>query len=276
MLFLRKIKKSISKKNRINRIKMWTQRMVVVLFIPLLINTILDFIPEDKTTGYLEVRSSFGLVSSLKLPDGSKVWLNSGSYIKYPVEFKKNKREVYITGEAYLSVVKDENKRFIVNTLDGLSIEVVGTEFNMDAYESNDKITTTLVEGSICLYYNDKNNILKKYTMMPEQQVAYARQDGSLSGQPTYILKDIAWKNGSIIFRNTPFDEVLWILSKRFNVDFSVKQEALREYSFTGSFTDQNLTRILEHFRISSGINYSQKHIVNDNGEILKTEIDFY
>jgi ferric-dicitrate binding protein FerR (iron transport regulator) len=273
---LRKMKRRISSKDRINKVKMWTQRIAVVLFIPLLVNAVLDFFPKDETFGYMEARSSFGLVSFLELPDGSKVWLNSGSYIKYPAKFKQDKREIYITGEAYLSIAKDENKKFIVNTLDNLSIEVSGTEFNLDAYESNDRVTTTLVEGAICLYYEDGSNALKKYAMTPGQQTVYSRETGKLSRKSTYVQKDIAWKKGSVIFRNTSFNEALWILSKRFNVDFVVKKESLRDYSFTGSFTDQNLIRILEHFRISSGINYSQQQIVDDNGEILKTEIDLY
>lgn len=274
---LKKMKKKVAGKRRTRTAKIWMQRAAAVLLIPSLIVSLLYFMSEEKEqAGYIEAKSSFGLVSSLELPDGSKVWLNSGSYIKYPVRFKAGSREVYITGEAYLSVAKDERRKFIVRTLDDLSIEVTGTEFNIDAYESNDRITTTLVEGSICLYYSDRSGGLKKHTMKPEQQTAYHRETGRLSGQRTYVPKDIAWKNHSVIFRNTPFDEALWILSKRFNVDFIIKKESLREYSFTGTFTDQNLTRILEHFRISSGINYSQRQVVNDAGEILKSEIDLY
>ncbi|MDR0572560.1 MAG: FecR family protein [Tannerella sp.] len=274
---LKKIKKKVAGENRMRILKTGLQRIAVVLLIPSLIISCLYFMPDnDPSGGDVEVNSNFGLISSLVLPDGSKVWLNSGSHIKYPLRFKKDCREVYLTGEAYLSVVKDESRKFIVRTLNDLSVEVAGTEFNIDAYETNDKITTTLVEGSICLYYQDCDGRRKKYAMKPEQQTVYSRKTGKLSGKYTYVPKDVAWKNRSVIFRNTPFDEALWILSKRFNVDFIVKKESLHDYSFTGSFTDQHLTRILEHFKISSGINYAQRQVVTDDGEILKSEIDLY
>lgn len=273
---LKKTKTKIKKTNQPHQLYVWSQRVINVLFIPLLIGVSLYFIPAEEQVRYMEAYGSSGLISTLELPDGSKVWLNSGSYIKYPVEFNGKKREVFVTGEAYVSVVKDNEKKFIVRTLDNISVEVFGTEFNIDAYETNDKITTTLIEGSICLIHMDSNKTIKKCTMKPDQQIAYNRSTHEFMQQPTYILKDIAWKNGRVLFRNTPFDEALWILSKRFNVEFTVKNESFHHNSFTGSFTDQNLTRILEHFKISSGINYSQQQIVNEDGETQKTKIELY
>ena len=274
---LRKVKKKAADKKRKKMTIKWFQWIATILFIPMIICTALYFMPKEKPQQrYIEAVSNFGLISSIELPDGTKIWLNSGSYVKYPVEFDKDIREIYIEGEAYLSVAKDNGKKFIVKTVDDYSIEVLGTEFNIDAYKGNDKITTTLVEGSICLYFKDENSEQKKLFMKPEQQTTYLRNTGELTGRTTYIPKEIAWKSGSVMFRNTPFDEALWILSKRFNVNFTVKKESLHDYSFTGTFTDQNLTRILEHFKISSGINYSQRQIVNDDDEVLKTEIDLY
>lgn len=273
---LKKIKYKISVSDQTNKRHMWMQRILTILFIPLLISTILHVLPDEGPVRYMEAYASSGLISSLELPDGSRVWLNSGSYIKYPVDFGKERREVYITGEAYLSVAKDDKKKFIVQTLDNLSIEVYGTEFNIDAYDTNDKIITTLIEGSISLCHTDSNKTVKKYVIKPDQQIAYNRDAKKFIQQPTYIPKDIAWKNGKVLFRNTSFDEALWILSKRYNVDFSVQKESLHNNSFTGSFTDQNIIRILDHFKISSGINYSLKQIVDEKGETLKTKIELY
>lgn len=273
---LKKIKIKIKKTNQPDNLFVWSQKVINVLFFPLLISVCMYFIPAKEQVRYMEAYASSGLISTIELSDGSKVWLNSGSYIKYPVEFKGKKREVFVTGEAYFSVMKDDDKRFVVRTLDDISVEVVGTEFNIDAYETNDKITTTLIEGKICLYHTDSNKTIKKYSMTPNQQIIFKRGTHEFMRSPTYIYKDIAWKNGRILFRNTTFDEALWILSKRFNVEFTVKNESLHNNSFTGSFTDQNLTRILEHFKISSGINYSQQQIVNEEGETLKTRIELY
>jgi ferric-dicitrate binding protein FerR (iron transport regulator) len=275
---LKKINRRLKQKNKRMTAVNLLHRITIISFVPLLIGTILYLKSpaEEQQTRYMEARAGYGLISSLELPDGSKVWLNSGSYIKYPSTFAKNKREVYVTGEAYFSVVKDADRKFVVQTHEHLSLEVLGTEFNIDAYETNDFIKTTLVEGSVHINYTNEKGEAKRFLMKPEQQITYIPQTHKINLQNAYVQKDIAWKNGHVIFRNTPFDEALWILNKRFNVNFIVKKEALHDYSFTGSFTDQDLIRILEHFKLSSGINYSQKQMISENGEIQKTEINLY
>ena len=117
----------------------WFQRAAAILFIPLLLSVIYNEIKED-TPQYMEVRSHHGMISSVDLPDGSKVWMNSGSYLKYPVRFTGGKREVFLDGEAFFSVRSDEKERFIVNTSNKIKVDAVGTEFNMDAYSENDSI----------------------------------------------------------------------------------------------------------------------------------------
>jgi ferric-dicitrate binding protein FerR (iron transport regulator) len=274
---LRKITKRIEIKRRRRNIETGIYRITAICFLPLLIGTLLYLMPETEgTVRYMTARASTGAVSFLELPDGSEVWLNSGSYVRYPVVFSGEKREVYFSGEAYFSVAKDAKRKFIVQTPRQLSLEVTGTEFNIDAYETNDFVKTTLVEGTISLICLDGTGEYRKYPMKPEQQITYLPQTREARLQKTYIQKDIAWKNGRVIFRDTPFEEALWILSKRFNVSFKVRKEALYKNSFTGTFTDQDLTRILEHFKLSSGIRYSQKQLINDDGEIQKTEIEMY
>jgi ferric-dicitrate binding protein FerR (iron transport regulator) len=273
---LKKVNRRIARRKRRRTTVRWVNRITAICFIPLLAGTILYLAPPaEEQTRYMEAQASYGLTTSLELPDGSKVWLNSGTYIKYPTAFSKEKREVYIDGEAYFSVAKDAEKKFVVQTYN-VSLEVTGTEFNIDAYKTTDFIKTTLVEGAVSLNYANEKGEAKRFTMKPEQQITYLPETGKISLKNAYVPKEIAWKSGRVVFRNTPFNEALWVLSKRFNVDFIVKKEALHDYSFTGSFTDQNLTRILEHFKLSSGINYSQKQRMNENGELHKTEIELF
>jgi ferric-dicitrate binding protein FerR (iron transport regulator) len=274
---LRKITRRIERKRRRRNIKTGIYRLTAICFLPLLAGTLLYLIPgKEGPVRYMTARASAGAVSFLELPDGSEVWLNSGSYVRYPVVFSGDKREVYVSGEAYFSVAKDAKRKFIVQAPHHLSLEVTGTEFNIDAYETNGFVKTTLMKGAVSLICLNGTGEYRKYPMKPEQQITYIPQTREAKLQKTYVQKDIAWKNGRVIFRDTPFEEALWILSKRFNVSFKIREEALYENSFTGAFTDQDLIRILEHFKLSSGINYSQKQVISDEGEIQKTEIELY
>ncbi|MCC8153338.1 MAG: DUF4974 domain-containing protein [Tannerellaceae bacterium] len=162
---------------------------------------------------------------------------------------------VELDGEAYFQVHPDTEKAFIVKTPQS-SIQVLGMEFNVDAYSGNSVVTTTLVEGAVEFFFTDKYNREQVVFMQPNQQVIYEKEAGNARHTTTYVPKDIAWKNGQIILKETPLTEVLWILSKRFNVEFAVKNPAFYNYSFTGIFTNQQIERVLEHFKRSSYIKY--------------------
>ena len=251
----------------------WFQRAAAILFIPLLLSVIYNEIKED-TPQYMEVRSPHGMISSVDLPDGSKVWMNSGSYLKYPVRFTGGKREVFLDGEAFFSVRSDEKERFIVNTSNKIKVEVLGTEFNMDAYSENDFISTTLVKGAVKLLY-DQEGKEKSLLMKPAQKVIYDKRSHSVeTNDNVYVLKDVSWKDGRIILRNTSLSDVLWMLGKRFNVEFVIEKESLKDNSFTGTFDDQSLVRILDHLKISSKINYRfEEKAERDSGKIGKDRV---
>lgn len=254
----------------------WFQRIAAILFIPLLsVFVYNEFKPEPMRYG--ETRTNPGTITSVDLPDGSKVWLNSSSSLRYPLKFGKYERAVFLRGEAYFSVAKEKGKKFIVNTSKELKVEVLGTEFNMDAYDEHDCVTTTLVEGSVRLSYLKAGKV-ESLLMKPAQRVVYNRREGSLlKTNDTYIQKDVSWKDGRIVLRNTPLEEVAWTLSKRFNVDFRIEKETLKDNSFTGTFDDQSLTRILDHLRISSKINYRFERRVEDTtGRVLKDRVILY
>lgn len=254
----------------------WFQRIAAILFIPLLsVFVYNEFKPEPMRYG--ETRTNPGTITSVDLPDGSKVWLNSSSSLRYPLKFGKDEREVFLRGEAYFSVEKEKGKKFIVNTSKELKVEVLGTEFNMDAYDEHDCVTTTLVEGSVRLSYLKAGKV-ESLLMKPAQRVVYNRREGSLlKTSDTYIQKDVSWKDGRIVLRNTPLEEVAWTLSKRFNVDFRIEKETLKDNSFTGTFDDQSLTRILDHLHISSEINYRlEKRGEDTAGRVSKDRVVLY
>lgn len=256
----------------------WFQRVAAILILPLLISTIY-FATEKEPVEYIEVKTNPGMVATLDLPDGSKVWLNSGSYLKHPKKFTGDTRTVELDGEAYFSVHKDKSKKFIVNTPFDLKAEVLGTEFNMEAYKENNQVTTSLVSGSVRLSFLNKENNEESLIMKPDDEVAYNIKTKGIKTNTSYLPTQTAWKDGLVIFRNTTFEEALKILSKRFNTDFIVKNDLLYENSFTGTFSGQHLTLILEHFRLSSDIQYKyiDPEISQDKDKISeKTIVELY
>jgi hypothetical protein len=154
---------------------------------------------------------------SAVLADGSKIWLNTGASIRYPVAFNGGERKVEITGEVYFEVAHDESKPFIVHTAgkkgEGMDVQVLGTHFNIRAYEDESDIKTTLLEGSVKVKQNDHETLLK-----PGQQA-------QVSNGNTKVISDvnvnavIAWKNGWFQFVNADITEVTRELSKWYDIE---------------------------------------------------------
>ena len=122
---------------------------------------------------YTPVSYTHLMVAKVDLPDKSKVWLNSQSYLKYPQKFTGDTRYVEINGEAYFSIQKDKTKKFIVNTPFDIKAEVLGTEFNIEAYKKKNQVTTTLVSGSVRLSFLNKDNKEESVIMKPDEEISY-------------------------------------------------------------------------------------------------------
>lgn len=187
----------------------------------------------------------------LALSDGTKVWLNAASSIKYPTVFAGSERKVSITGEVYLDVAKDKARPFIVEVNNNVSVEVLGTHFNINAYPDEDNISTTLLEGSIRTISGRQSVLLK-----PGQQAM-------LNGEKVKVINDpdldviMSWKGNSFLFNFTPLDAVLRQLSRWYDVDV-VYEKNVPDIVFSGEIKkDLDLSQTLTllnklgaHFRI--------------------------
>lgn len=251
----------------------WVQRVAAVLLIPLFIAYCISYFgSEQKHVQMIEIKTNPGMLTSVVLPDSSVVILNSESSLVYPSSFDGETRNVILKGEAYFCVAKDKKKIFIVNAPGNTQIRVYGTSFNVEAYPDEGVVNTTLVCGKVSFVSRGRQEVIMK----PGQKAKYNIDNGSVILGNTFVDGDIAWKDGKLIFRDTPFDEVLKSLSKRYNVDFVIKRGKLHEYSFTGVFEHQRLSRILEYFRISSNIKF--KYVNESNRDINreKEKIEVY
>ena len=214
----------------------WGQRIAACMALPLLATT-LYLILKNPPQEYVEIRTNPGMVAEANLPDGTKVWLNSGSSLKHPVKFTGDTRTVELDGEAYFSVRKDRSKRFVVNTPFNIQTEVLGTEFNMEAYRTDSVVRTTLVSGSVRLSFLGKGDTKETFVMKPDEEFVYNTATHEARAEKSYVEIYTAWKNGQVVLKNTSLAETLKILSKRFNVEFIVKDSTLYANSFTGVFS---------------------------------------
>ena len=177
-------------------------------------------------------------VISLRLNDGSIVWLNSQSSIRYPVAFVGDERQVEITGEAYFEVAKNLTKKFIVAS-NGLNIEVLGTHFNVNSYNDNKNIKVTLLEGSVKIIKGAGTFILK-----PGQQAQVANEIQVLNG--ANIESVMAWKNGFFSFSGTSVEELMNILGRWYNVEI-VFNKSIPNRQFGGQIaTSANLSQVVK------------------------------
>lgn len=253
---LRRVQRRISGRQRWNGWQ-WVQRVAAILALPLLVSTLWLSVKDGKPEAVqmLEARTNPGMTTSLTLSDGTVVFLNSESSITYPSRFDGDTRTVSLSGEAYFEVAKHSQKKFIVSVPHRSEIEVLGTHFNVEAYADASEVLTTLVEGKIGFGFR-KNGRQEKVLMKPGQKLIYDAKTQSVRMLASSGESETSWTQGKVIFCNTPLEESLRMLEKRYNVDFVICNDKLKEYSFTGTFTNQRLERILEYFRLSSHIRW--------------------
>jgi ferric-dicitrate binding protein FerR (iron transport regulator) len=239
------------------------KKIAAILLIPLILGNILYFMYGGKNYKrnqepiYNELFAAFGTRSAIKLSDGTSVWLNSGSSIKYPDRFVGNKRIVELKGEAYFEVQSDLKKPFIVET-SSLSVKATGTKFNVSVYTSADKAEVTLVSGKVEVNLTDNNKNIKSTKLDPDQHYSFNKVSGTTSVTNEDTYKYISWKDGKLIFRNEPLSEVIKKISQVFNVDIELKGEKIQNYSYRATFQDESLVEILKLLKMSSPIDYSE------------------
>lgn len=261
------------KTGRYQRLFRGMQRVAAILFIPLVVSwCVLYWDSDSRVAEMIEVKTNPGMTTSIDLPDGSVVVLNSSSSLRYPSRFSGQERKVKLVGEAFFSVVKDYEKPFVVDALNRSKIIVHGTEFNVDAYEENKIVQTTLVSGKVSFAYLDGGQ-RRSLVMQPGQKVIYDIEQDKVVVKKANVDVETCWKDGYLIFKNTPFEDVLKDLSKRYNVTFVLKNPALKSNSFTATFAKQRLERILEIFRISSNIQFKFVEDGNINTERQVIEV---
>lgn len=194
---------------------------------------------------------------NLVLADGTRVYLNAMSSFKYPVTFSGNSREVELTGEAYFEVRKDAGRPFIIKT-SAISIEVLGTSFNLNAYENTEKIVTTLVEGRVKINSNNSND---SRLLAPEEQATFYTKNGQTEIKKVDVNLYTAWKDGNLIFYDSRLEDIMTTLTRWYSAEVLFREESVRNLRFSGNLNRSgDINQILDIIRSTGKINVEIKN----------------
>ena len=189
----------------------------------------------------------------LKLSDGTNVYLNSASELKYPVRFDEKERRVYLSGEAYFEVTKDSDRPFYVVT-EEVQVRVYGTEFNVNTHQPG-KVHTVLVDGKVGI---KKRGMTGEITMKPGELASFDRNAGTFEVKEVDVRQYVVWKDGYFTFENESLEQILNTLSLWYDVDVFFQSESAKQLVFTGYMKRYNdISEILNAITEVVGVNFT-------------------
>lgn len=197
---------------------------------------------------YNKIETPIGGKYQVNLPDGSKVWLNSSSSLRFSALFNGDTREVELSGEAYFDVSKNKSKPFRVITKDQI-VEVLGTQFNINSYSDEGPIKTTLIEGSVKIIYKDKVVLLSPGQQFQPKELVTAVVEADTE-------EVVAWKDGYFVFKNEDIKSIMRKLSRWYNVEVSYSGN-IPEVGFGGNISrSKDISEVLDVLQLTNAIHF--------------------
>lgn len=193
-----------------------------------------------------------GQKGSMRLADGTMVYLNSASKISFAGDYNSENRVVTLNGEAYFEVAKNPDKRFVV-TCNGVDIEALGTEFNVKAYPADSIITTTLAKGKVKVFNNEQS-----ITLLPNGVATYDLKGHTIESS-TVENVSIAnyWRTGELVFEAEPLSSIARTIERMYNVKIRIDDARLRDIRFTGTIQNNSLNNVFYMMSLSYPLTYS-------------------
>lgn len=236
----------------------------------------------SKLVSYQEVYVPYGSTSKIVLPDGSYVWLNAGSYLRYSNSFNIDNRDIFLKGEAYFDVRKNKKLNFIVNT-PGIEVKAIGTKFNIKSYPEERTIRATVVEGKIqvinkdgeklnetFLSVNQTASFLKKSPVSAivepensENKVPFSTEAEKIPAEIVEVDSKtspeiyVSWHQGRLIIERETLGAMAIKLERRYNVKINFLNQSVKNYIFSGVLKDETFEQVLEVIRLTSPLKYS-------------------
>lgn len=234
------------------------------------------------------VEAPRGSKSVITLDDGTKVWLNAGSSLKYSRDFNQQNRDVFLEGEAYFSVAKNKNLPFLVHT-SGIVVRAVGTVFDVKAYPDEKVIETTLINGIVSIEHASKAGTVEKITLKPNQKAIYYKEGKFISGlvnNPVQSRKEnkesepqadnqkvniliadkidpeisTSWKDKRWVFNDESLGNFAVKVERLYDVNISFKDEQLKHYKLSGSLEEETIEQLFDAIRLTVPMNYTINH----------------
>ena len=238
----------------------WVQIAASLLFIIAGGLTVLTYMQNQTINTLAEqnvvIRSGDYGKSLVTLPDGTIVHLNAKSSLTYSQDFGREDRKVKLSGEGFFEVKKDTEKKFTVGT-GYMDITVLGTKFNVYAYETKDIVEMSLVEGSVDV--TTSRPPYQSIRVKPNEKVVYNKRTGNLLHERTSNKLETAWINKELVFRSERLEDVFRCLSRKFAVTFSVDDETLLNDVYTGTFDDENVESIMRVLKYHYKFKYTNE-----------------
>ncbi|MGX5816735.1 FecR family protein [Chitinophaga lutea] len=210
-----------------------------------------------------------GTRSQIKLADGTSVWLNSDSELKYPARFKGSTREVFLKGEAFFDVAKDAARPFIVHT-ETMHLNVLGTSFNVKAYPGDSTAEATLISGEVEVEVLHQPG--RKVRLKPDEKLVLPKRLDTLNGaiatetpvilKPTYYLREdsaiieTAWVDNRLLFQDESFTHLAARMERWYNVSVRFENAAIQQLRFTGVFGKETLEQALQALQLTENFRY--------------------
>ncbi|WP_335964813.1 FecR domain-containing protein [Galbibacter sp. PAP.153] len=217
---------------------------------------------------YNTLKVPYGKRFNITLSDGSKVYLNSGTSMRYPTQFSnKGNREVYLQGEAFFEVAKDSKHPFIVSS-NNLNVRVLGTKFNVSSYEEDSSVQTVLVEGAVSLYNSDDSyDTSKKTYLTPGHKAIWDKKQHDIQVEQADVSIYTSWMDGQMVYKHMALKNILKKLERQYNVTIEKPSDSLGNQKFTATFDGtQSIYEVLKTFKKHYGIQYRMeggKFIIN-------------
>jgi len=249
-----------------------------------------NLIPEKPT--YASINVPYGAKSKLELPDGSKVWVNSGSTLKYPTNVNHREVDLFLEGEAFFNIVRNPKRKLNVKT-SSINIQVLGTRFNVKSYNEEDVVETTLVKGSISITGKVGEQVIKDPIFLkPNERAVLVKSKNSFGVEDTPQVKVkqdiiteqpgkkeriatetkmypklniaegidvetfISWKDNKLVFKGERFDALAVKLERWYNVEINIKDEKLKSSRYTGTFEKETIEQAIMALSISLPFTY--------------------
>ena len=256
------------------------QKVAAILIFPLLLSffAVFYFKTDDdiqkqqklsyNIIDYAEIQCPLGVRTEFQLPDGTKGFLNSGSKLRYPVDFSAG-RNVMVSGEAYFDVTPGEQDPFVVHT-SNLNIKVLGTQFNVIAYGDEQKEAVILNRGKVEIAMKDGT---KLEVLHPNSKLVLNTEKRTFKTTEVIASQYIGWIEGKLIFRNENMEQVAERLGRWYNIEIVIEDKELLEYTFHATFIDEPLEEILKYMAITTPYTYEILPRVSNHNDIYQKRI---